>query len=104
MTKEIILLKLKSIKSQYEKEGLILFGFFGSYSKGTASKNSDIDILYDLDSEKFSSLNKGFTAFSRLSDIKEELKVLFKTNIDLCAKSGLSRTGEKYILKETIYV
>ena len=29
---------------------------------------------------------------------------IFKRDIDLCAKSGLSNTGEKYILGNTIYV
>ena len=38
------------------------------------------------------------------SRIKEELKNIFKRDIDLCAKSGLSNTGEKYILGNTIYV
>ena len=82
-----IILKLKEIKPIYEKEGMKLIGIFGSFAKNSATENSDIDILYELDTKKFYEKNEGF-----------------KRDIDLCAKSGLSNTGEKYILGNTIYV
>lgn len=104
MTKEYILDKIKELKPFYEKEGLILLGLFGSYANNEANEKSDIDILYEIKIEKFSEKDPGFTAFSRLKNIKDELKEVFKTEIDLCAKNGLSRTGEKYILGNVIYV
>ena len=103
-TKEYILQKLKELKPKYKNEGLEILGLFGSYAKNTATEESDIDILYTLDSEKFYRLHDGFKSFSRLTDIKNELEVFFDKNVDICAKSGLSRTGEKYILGSTIYV
>ena len=102
-TKEYLLQKIKEIKPTYENEGLILLGLFGSYAKGTATQTSDIDILYELDAQKFYNTNDGFKSFTRLNQIRDELKETFHTEIDLCAKSGLSRTGEKYILADTIY-
>ena len=99
-----IILKLKEIKPIYEKEGMKLIGIFGSFAKNSATENSDIDILYELDTKKFYERNEGFKSFLRIKEIKEELKNIFKRDIDLCAKSGLSNTGEKYILGNTIYV
>lgn len=99
-----IILKLKEIKPIYEKEGMKLIGIFGSFAKNSATENSDIDILYELDTKKFYEINEGFKSFLRIKEIKEELQNIFKRDIDLCAKSGLSNTGEKYILGNTIYV
>ena len=98
-----IILKLKEIKPIYEKEGMKLIGIFGSFAKNSATENSDIDILYELDTKKFYERNEGFKSFLRIKEIKEELQNIFKRDIDLCAKSGLSNTGEKYILGNTIY-
>ncbi|PIF04694.1 MAG: nucleotidyltransferase [Arcobacter sp.] len=103
-TREYVLQKLKELKPKYKTEGLEILGLFGSYAKNTATEKSDIDILYTLDSEKFYSKHDGFKSFSRLADIKRELEMFFGKDVDICAKSGLSRTGEKYILGTTIYV
>lgn len=46
-----IILKLKEIKPIYEKEGMKLIGIFGSFAKNSATENSDIDILYELDTK-----------------------------------------------------
>ena len=99
-----IILKLKEIKPIYEKEGMKLIGIFGSFAKNSATENSDINILYELNKKKKKKKNEGFKSFLRIKEIKEELKNIFKRDIDLCAKSGLSNTGEKYILGNTIYV
>lgn len=94
---------LQQAKEYYANEGFNILGFFGSYARGEATPQSDIDILYELN-EKFIQSYSGFTAFARLSSIKEELKTLFGIDVDISAKSGLSRTAEKYIMKDLKYV
>ncbi len=94
---------LQQAKEYYANEGFNIVGFFGSYARGEATPQSDIDILYELN-EKFIKNYKGFLAFSRLSEIKEELKTLFGIDVDISAKSGLSRTAEKYIMRDLKYV
>jgi len=94
---------LKQAKQNYAKEGFNIIGFFGSYARGEATSKSDIDILYELN-EKFIKRYSGFSAFSRLSGIKEELKKLFGIDVDISAKSGLSRTAQKYIMRDLKYV
>jgi len=94
---------LQEAKKHYANEGFNIIGLFGSYARGEATPQSDIDILYELN-EKFIKAYGGFLAFSRLSEIKEELKKLFGVDVDISAKSGLSRTAEKYIMRDLKYV
>ena len=94
---------LKKLKEKYQKEGLNIIGFFGSFSRETETNKSDFDILYEL-SPKFIKSYKGFQAFSRLSEIKKELSKKLKIKVDLAAKSGLSKTARKYIFRDLKYV
>ena len=90
---------LKHAKEKYATEGFNIVGIFGSYARDEATKESDIDILYELN-ESFIKNHQGFDAFARLSAIKQELKSLFGIDVDIAAKSGLSRTATKYIMKD----
>jgi len=90
---------LKHAKEKYATEGFNIVGIFGSYARDEATKESDIDILYELN-ESFIKNHQGFDAFARLSGIKQELKSLFGIDVDIAAKSGLSRTATKYIMKD----
>jgi len=90
---------LKHAKEKYATEGFNIVGVFGSYARNEATKESDIDILYELN-DKFITSYQGFDAFARLSSIKKELKNLFGIDVDIAAKSGLSRTAQKYIMKD----
>jgi predicted nucleotidyltransferase len=98
-----IIQTLKEIKPLFEKEGFIILGLFGSFSRNEANQNSDIDLLYEL-KEPFFKQNSGFSGFSKLTEIKTKLKNIFNRDVDICAKNSLSQTGKKYILKELINV
>ena len=103
-TKSEILENLKNLKSKYKEDGFLILGLFGSYSRNEAIGNSDIDILYDLDDKLFISKYRGFEAFNRLLQIKEELKNEFKSEIDIADITTLNKTAKEIILKEVIYV
>lgn len=103
MDKETILTRLKELKPQYEKEGFIIKGIFGSYARDEADESSDIDILYDLN-PKFTELHMGFYAIGRLEAIKNELKILFHREIDLATIDNPSRVFQKYAKEEAVYV
>jgi len=105
MTKEEIIDKLISIKPKLEKEGFIIYGIFGSYARGDYTNSSDIDIFYSLkDPHKFTQINGGFGAFSKIREVKDFLVDEFAKDVDFVDRSSLSRTGEKYILGELVYV
>jgi len=96
--------KLKEIKPRYEKEGVIILGIFGSYAKNSPTKESDIDILYDIEPEIFCKNNPGFKAFCRLNDIKEELSEIFSADIDLATADNHNKTFRDFALKSVKYV
>lgn len=104
MKQEEIIENLKKIKPKYEKEGVILLGIFGSHARGEATPDSDVDILYDVNADKFCSLYPGFKAFTRLENIKQELSTIFSSNIDLATIDNNSKTFQKHALKDVVYV
>ena len=72
MQRDEIVSTLNKLKPQYEKEGVILLGLFGSYAKNQQTKFSDIDIAYKLDYEIFlKTYRDGFLKLLRLDDIKK---------------------------------
>jgi hypothetical protein len=98
-----VLATIKSLKEKLQAEGFIIDGIFGSYARGEANAESDIDILYHLDDSFYKKYN-GFIGFKRLDEIKELIGKQTNTKIDLAPKNNLSKTAQKYILSEVIYV
>ena len=103
MKKEQILYELKKLQPLYLEEGILLLGLFGSYANETENNTSDIDILIET-TPKFLQTHRGFKAFSRLDEIKKDLKKVFKKKIDLVDKVGLEQHNNNYILENTLYV
>lgn len=102
MEKEL-LYKIKIEKQKLLKDGFKIVGVFGSYAKNTQTKDSDIDLLYDIEPtfvEKYS----GFEAFSKLSQIKEDLQKSLNLKVDIATIDNNSRTFKKYALKDILYV
>ncbi|MGA1941183.1 nucleotidyltransferase family protein [Arcobacter sp. YIC-310] len=102
MEKEL-LDKIKIEKQKLLKDGFKIVGVFGSYAKNTQTKDSDLDLLYDIEPtfvEKYS----GFEAFSKLSQIKEDLQKSLNLKVDIATIDNNSRTFKKYALKDILYV
>jgi len=95
-------LQLAKARDRYKKEGFNILGIFGSYARDEETTKSDVDILYELN-EGFVDRYEGFLAFERLGHIREELQVIFGRDVDIAAKSGLSRTAKIYIFKDLYY-
>ena len=105
MNKNDILKRLEVLKPKLAEDGITILGVFGSYARGDFSKDSDIDLLYEIDNPtEFVKVNGGFGAFTKLLEIKEFLSAEFGKSIDLVAKSSLNEIGEKYILKDLVDV
>jgi predicted nucleotidyltransferase len=95
--------KLKELKSLFQKEGFIIDGVFGSYARGDNGKDSDIDILYHIESpylEKY----KDWDYFIRLDEIKREIEKFLKVKTDIADRETLNSVGKKYILKDLTLV
>ena len=103
MTKEQILIKIKTLKQSLQKDGFTIDGIFGSYARGDYTSESDVDILYHLD-KLFFDKYKGFVGFKRLEEVKRLISDELGRKVDLAPRNNLSKTGKKYILKDVIYV
>lgn len=103
MQRNEILRQLKALKPRYEKEGFIIMGLFGSRARDEADESSDIDLLIET-TDDFLARYRGFQAFVKFDEIKEELRKIFHADIDFVDRQGLLQRGNDYILKKTLYV
>jgi len=101
--KDEIIMQLKKLQPDFEKENLKLLGLFGSYARDEAREDSDIDILIETTPE-FLKKYKGWDALNKLEEFREFLKSKFNKNIDIVDKQGLLQHNNLYILKKAIYV
>ena len=102
MKKEILLKRLKSLKDHYLQEGFVIEGLFGSYARDEADEKSDIDILVEA---KPSFVERyGMRSVERIGEIQKELGRALGKSVDFADKTGLGKTGKKFIIDRTIYV
>ena len=96
MTKEEILQKLKEHKSYIEERyGVEKIGLFGSYARGEATKESDIDIFVRFDEPKF----------RKIAGLWNFLEDLYRIKVDLYREHRRSKGAiYEHIKKETIFI
>ncbi len=85
---------LPKIKTQYQIKQL---GLFGSYVRGEATENSDIDILVEF----YPNINFGLITYCQLEN---QLSETLGKKVDLVTKDGLKPHIGANILKEVIYL
>ncbi|MBP7783666.1 MAG: nucleotidyltransferase domain-containing protein [Aliarcobacter sp.] len=103
MQREVVIDKLKSVKSKYQQDGFNIIALFGSYATNSQNNSSDIDLLYEVDNS-FLEKYKGFKSVSKVLQIQEELSSLFHTKVDLTSPSGLNQRIKEEIISKAIYV
>jgi len=77
--------------------GINFIGLFGSFSRGDETKNSDIDILYNIDKDKKLSMFKYLKIAKQLEDF-------FHKKIDLVRVDTLKPKVKEYVDRDLIYV
>lgn len=98
-----LLERISKEKQRYEKEGFIIIGFFGSVARDEHTKQSDLDILYEL-TDKFHANYQGWDLYFRIHQIQTELESRFGVTVDLANKDTLDDIGKYFILKDLVYV
>jgi predicted nucleotidyltransferase len=95
ITRNYILLKLKELKPILKKEFAVSkIGLFGSFSDGTFSEESDIDLLVELERPI------GWKFFS----LELYLEKVFNRRVDLVTESALKEPIKNTILNQVNYV
>ena len=94
--KDIEKIKSKIVKI-LKKHGIVRAGIFGSYASGENKKNSDIDILIEVDkNRKFSLLD--------FVGLKLELEDVLKKKVDLVEYSVIKERIRNQILNDEVKV
>ena len=87
---------LKNHKQEFnQKFGITKIGLFGSYARGDASANSDIDLIIDINAKNI---------YEKKSQLKKILENEFHTKIDIAREKYLKPLAKNEILKEVLYV
>ena len=94
--------RIKEILKKHEKElkekyGIKEFGIFGSYLRGEAKEESDLDILVEFKPDAKISLLEFVELENYLSDLPG-------VKVDLAEKSALKPRIGKRILSEVVYL
>lgn len=91
---------IRSIQSKIvptlKRNGVVRAGIFGSYARGEAKKNSDIDILIKVKRKKFSLFD--------LVGLQMELEEKLGKKVDLLTYNEISPYLKKYILEDEIKI
>ncbi|MFW5751862.1 MAG: nucleotidyltransferase family protein [bacterium] len=96
MNKTDILYKLRIFKQENAgKYGILELGLFGSYSRGEANEESDIDIV----------INTTEPDIFNIVHIREELENILSKGVDIIRKrKNMNPYLKKRIENETVYV
>jgi len=96
MTKNNILEYLKKHKQEFSSEfGITKLGLFGSYARNEEHKDSDIDLIIDIEAKDI---------YEKKIEFKKRLEKEFNTKVDIAREKYLKPLARKEILKEVCYV
>ena len=92
MTRDEILRLVEANRARLSAFGVVELALFGSYARGDAGPQSDVDFLVEL-SEK---------SFDRYMDLKDFLQELLGRKVDLVLKSAIKTRLRERILSEAV--
>lgn len=87
---------IKKIKAYFKTRPVLKTYIFGSYVRGDADSQSDLDILVNLDYSQ--------TIGLQFIQMKFDLEKLLNINIDLVSENGLSKYIKPTIDKEKLLI
>jgi predicted nucleotidyltransferase len=95
LTAEAILQTISQHADALRKLGAASIGLFGSYARGEARLNSDLDLLVRMTDPHYS--------YFDLFGVQEYLEKLFEVQIDLVPEDSLKPHIRPHIMNEVIY-
>jgi predicted nucleotidyltransferase len=88
--------KIESIKNYFKTRPVLKAYLFGSYVKGIADNNSDIDILVDLDYSQKIGL--------QFIQMKLDLDKILNREVDLVSSKGISKYIKPIVDSEKLLI
>ncbi|CUU72508.1 nucleotidyltransferase family protein [Campylobacter hyointestinalis subsp. hyointestinalis] len=104
LTKDAILGYLSELKPSLKKDGIKEIGLFGSYAKGYADENSDIDIVVLADKKEFLQRLGVYKALEYLDNLREQISNKFHKSVDICDFYSEQKMQDNKIVKGANYV
>lgn len=96
MNKDEIIAFLKAHKEEMrQRYGVKKIGLFGSYVRGEAKEDSDVDIAVEMDE---------LHIFRKFFALEQYLKNHLRKNVDIGIESSIKPIAKKRILEEIVYV
>ena len=92
MTRDTILAAVETHRDQLREFGIRELALFGSYARGDAGPESDIDFLVEFER----------VSFDGYMGLKEFLESLFGKRVDLVIKSAIKTRLRERILAEAV--
>lgn len=96
LTKKEIIDLLRKSRAKLSSLGVKSIGLFGSFARGDASGESDIDVLVEFDPEK-----RTYDNFIETCFLLEEL---FDRKVEVVTSDSISPYIKPYVLREVEYV
>src|ERR1700744_380154 len=88
--------EIQTLKTYFSGQPVIKAYVFGSYSRQEADKESDVDILVDLDYSKHIGL--GFVT------MRSELEQMLHKKIDLVSSKAISKYIQPFVEKDKVLI
>lgn len=89
--------EIEKIKSFFKDKPVKKVYLFGSYARGEANENSDVDLLIDWD---YPNIERGLDSIGWWMDVKE----LLQKDVDFVSVKYISPLIEKYIHNDKILI
>jgi len=103
MPEQSVLELCRMLKERYAPEGVEILGIFGSYARGEQTPESDVDIAYRLDENRFFTRYKGFAAAARIGEIAGEVEEALHKKVDFVSVNSMNKRLSKNIYKDLAY-
>jgi predicted nucleotidyltransferase len=88
--------EIAPVRARLIAAGVSRLGLFGSYARGDANADSDVDVFVDF--------KPGAKTYDNFSAVGDALEEVFKRKIDLVTEKGLSPFIGPKIMREVKYV
>lgn len=85
----------EALKHLCEEEDIAYLGLFGSYARGEARPDSDVDILYEFDHDSTKSLFD-------VVHVKQKLEDMLGKKVDVASRHHLKPLLKPYILPDVV--
>ena len=95
-TTEEVLARLKGfVESRRSEFGILSLGVFGSFARGDAAEDSDVDVVFEVEEPNL----------FRTSRMQQELEDLMERRVDVVRlRDGMNPRLKRRILREARYV